>query len=781
MHGEGRGATQFEPERGATQSEPERERGATQSEPEREQGARPSQFTIHNSQFTIHHSRISPLHRVFLLLTLLLAFALRLHRLGAESLWYDETVSVHLARLPVAAMLAHTAGDIHPPGYYLLLHGWQWLTQPSLAHGLEFLFAWPSLWFGMVTVALIYALGRRLLSSPAALLAVLFAALDPFQLWYSQEVRMYTLGAALGLLCLWATIQAFSKPQRRPWLIVYALAAAAGLYTLYYFAFLLIALNVVALYLWGRGARGEGRGARGEAPNFTIHNSQFTIHNLRGEGRGARGEGRGARGEGRGARGEGRGAILAWLLTQLAVLLLFLPWLPIFHRQATDPPVPPWRTPWPDLASLVASKFEALAAFLVGQSPPLDATWPWALLVIGLSIAFAIRQWRRAGLALLLYMAVPLALILGLTLLVTPIYHVRYLSFVAAPFALVSASAVVDLWGWRRGAGAALAGLLLLAMSASLAAFWTNPRYAADDHRGAVAALAARWRPGDVILANAGWVYPVLLTYWPDESAASAPPPIQQVARLGDALTAGDAPIIVRTGSVDGAPDLGWGNPASDFFAMSSAATTAALTDLAATHPRLWHYRLYDTVSDPDGILRAWLGANTDLRGEWQIPGRDYGLVQLFASRSTTSTVVPAAWRADGAIFGDALRLAAVAAPKDHPAGQHFYVNLQWEPLPALADLPADLSMSLRLYDGAGSLVAQQDEPPATPTRSWSAGLPQVQALALPVPGATPPGVYSLELVVYRQDNGEPLAVPENERSVFGQRYRLGSVEIRGG
>jgi hypothetical protein len=678
-------------------------------------------------------------------------------------------------------MLAHTAGDIHPPGYYLLLHGWQWLTQPSLAHGLEFLFAWPSLWFGMVTVALIYALGRRLLSSPAALLAVLFAALDPFQLWYSQEVRMYTLGAALGLLCLWATIQAFSKPQRRPWLIVYALAAAAGLYTLYYFAFLLIALNVVALYLWGRGARGEGRGARGEAPNFTIHNSQFTIHNLRGEGRGARGEGRGARGEGRGARGEGRGAILAWLLTQLAVLLLFLPWLPIFHRQATDPPVPPWRTPWPDLASLVASKFEALAAFLVGQSPPLDATWPWALLVIGLSIAFAIRQWRRAGLALLLYMAVPLALILGLTLLVTPIYHVRYLSFVAAPFALVSASAVVDLWGWRRGAGAALAGLLLLAMSASLAAFWTNPRYAADDHRGAVAALAARWRPGDVILANAGWVYPVLLTYWPDESAASAPPPIQQVARLGDALTAGDAPIIVRTGSVDGAPDLGWGNPASDFFAMSSAATTAALTDLAATHPRLWHYRLYDTVSDPDGILRAWLGANTDLRGEWQIPGRDYGLVQLFASRSTTSTVVPAAWRADGAIFGDALRLAAVAAPKDHPAGQHFYVNLQWEPLPALADLPADLSMSLRLYDGAGSLVAQQDEPPATPTRSWSAGLPQVQALALPVPGATPPGVYSLELVVYRQDNGEPLAVPENERSVFGQRYRLGSVEIRGG
>jgi hypothetical protein len=88
--------------------------------------------------------------------------------------------------------------------------------------------------------------------------------------------------------------------------------------------------------------------------------------------------------------------------------------------------------------------------------------------------------------------------------------------------------------------------------------------------------------------------------------------------------------------------------------------------------------------------------------------------------------------------------------------------------------------MSLRLYDSAGSLVAQQDEPPATPTRTWAADHAQMQTLALPVLGATPPGAYSLELVVYRQDTGEPLAVPESERSVFGQRYRLGTVEIRG-
>ena len=145
--------------------------------------------------------------RSSLLLGILTAFGLRLFHLGIESLWYDETVSVVLARKTVPALLAHTAGDIHPPGYYLLLHFWQQLTTPTLNHGLEFLFTWPSLFFGMLTVALLYPLGTRLFSRPTALLGLWLAALHPYQIWYSQEVRMYTVGAALGLLCLWAVVK----------------------------------------------------------------------------------------------------------------------------------------------------------------------------------------------------------------------------------------------------------------------------------------------------------------------------------------------------------------------------------------------------------------------------------------------------------------------------------------------------------------------------------------------------------------------------------------------
>ena len=157
-------------------------------------------------------------HRPLLLAAILVAFAVRLYRLGAESLWYDETVSVYLSRLPLPAMLAHTAGDIHPPGYYALLHAWQAVTAPSLAHGLEFLYAFPSLVFGLLALPLLYALGRRLFGPRTGLAALWLAAFAPFLVWYSQEVRMYTLGAFLGLLCLWALLKfcAPSPPRQTP-------------------------------------------------------------------------------------------------------------------------------------------------------------------------------------------------------------------------------------------------------------------------------------------------------------------------------------------------------------------------------------------------------------------------------------------------------------------------------------------------------------------------------------------------------------------------------------
>ncbi|MCB0052155.1 MAG: hypothetical protein KDE24_21715, partial [Caldilinea sp.] len=206
---------------------------------------------------------------------------------------------------------------------------------------------------------------------------------------------------------------------------VYALAAAAGLYTLYYFAFWLIALNLAALLLLWAPATGRGR------------------------------------------------RFAAWLAAQVATLVLFAPWLPIVARQVTDPPVPPWRAPWQSAGAFLASAGEALAALLVGQSPPGAIVWPWAIPVLALVTGFGWWAWGNRGQSrrgtsaaiVLILVFVPIGLLFAITLFATPIYHVRYIYLYATIFLLVPAVLLVAIWRrWQWLGGAVL--FLLLAISA---------------------------------------------------------------------------------------------------------------------------------------------------------------------------------------------------------------------------------------------------------------------------------------------------------------------------
>lgn len=678
--------------------------------------------------------------RSLLLAGILLGFALRLFHLGAESLWYDETVSVHLARQPVSAMLAHTAGDIHPPGYYLLLHAWQQIASPTLAHGLEFLYAWPSVVAGMLILVLTYALGRRLFDARTGLVALWLAALNPFQLWYSQEVRMYTVGAALALLTLWATLRVLDRQRPRVWLAVYAVSAAAGLYTLYYFAFWLVAVNAAMLVLLWRG--GGRRGAR----------------------------------------------LGGWLAAQAGVLLLFAPWLPTALRQVLEPPVPAWRTPWTTAADFMASLAETLGSLLAGQSPPAQINWPWALFVAVVIVAFIAWTWRnpdrprRVRAALLLTVTLlPIAQLYIVTWLVTPIYHVRYVFLYAPTFLLMPAALIAAALPNRRAlAGGALALWLGVSVAASTN-FWTNPLYRADDHRRAVAALAADWRPGDAILANAGWIYPVLTTYWPEQVVGVNGAVSFKLVDLRpiDGYTKNNAlspdqfkhPQITRSGSIDGPATLGWGNPASDFFAVSTDATTTALATIAGAARRIWHYRLYDTVSDPTGVIRQWLNEHATLLQETPIPGRDFGMVQLFATKRPPENAATA----PSICFDDMLCLHDYAQIDDSVnAGTFFYLTQTWR---AVQSLP-DLAVSLRLYDAAGRLAAQADAPFLPATSTWEVGAPQRQAWALPIGVSTKPGAYTLAMVVYRQADGDALSLPADAPGADGQQLSLGTVTV---
>src|SRR3990172_6398801 len=130
-------------------------------------------------------SAISAVKKFLPLTVILLAVFLRFYRLEAQSFWNDEGNSARIAERSVDLILAGAAGDIHPPGYYLILSAW-WA---ALGHS-EFALRGFSAFAGIILVALIYRLGKQYFDTPAATAAAFFAAVHPALIYYSQEARM---------------------------------------------------------------------------------------------------------------------------------------------------------------------------------------------------------------------------------------------------------------------------------------------------------------------------------------------------------------------------------------------------------------------------------------------------------------------------------------------------------------------------------------------------------------------------------------------------------------
>ena len=176
-----------------------------------------------------------------------LGLALRLYQLNANSLWEDEIFTAIQTRLPVGELWRWTAGDIHPPGYYLLVGGLAGLAgwggwQPSALT--DWLWRWPSVLAGTLAIALTYRLGADWLGGRVGLTGALLLAVSPVAVQYSQEARMHELFLLGAALSTWALARALAHPQRWRWWLAYALATAANLYIVY-LAFLVLAAQAV--------------------------------------------------------------------------------------------------------------------------------------------------------------------------------------------------------------------------------------------------------------------------------------------------------------------------------------------------------------------------------------------------------------------------------------------------------------------------------------------------------------------------------------------------------
>ena len=180
---------------------------------------------------------------------LILALFIRLLGVISRPLWYDEAFAILFSEKGLSAMLYGTlaptgagSADIHPLGYYTLLWLWMKVFGESLvATRLLSIIA------GLITVYLVYLIAFEALSDgKTPRLSMLFAALAPFQIHYSQEIRMYSF-LAMWLLIATYAYQRGSNTGNLRWWLLFTVSAALAQYTHNLAAFYLVSLALLSI------------------------------------------------------------------------------------------------------------------------------------------------------------------------------------------------------------------------------------------------------------------------------------------------------------------------------------------------------------------------------------------------------------------------------------------------------------------------------------------------------------------------------------------------------
>ncbi len=450
---------------------------------------------------------------------ILAGLILRLFQIDYQPLWWDEGYSVWFATHSLAEMAALTAQDIHPPLYYALLHGWIQLfgTSPVALRLFSVVASLPAIALAYLVIrSRRGSTGPRGLDHPSsvgvALLAAAVVTINPFHIFYSQEIRMYGLVGTLAMAYLWLLVP-FLEPTAQ---VRHTVLRAAGLlgvttallYTQYFAALLPAAVTLFAILRWLHARRAPSS----RQPRWRL-----------------------------------------FITTQVGAVLLFVPWLvyaaPRLNAyvaykvtQDADVPIDPF-----------TYVLRHLSAFLVGHVEQPDLAWVLAavsLAALVVLLVLVVRQrmgGRWTGFALWVLGSVFFTgYLLNLRFPFAPVHGERLLLFVApvlwlwlSELLMPAGSAALTNRRIRLGTGIVLA----LCMTVALGAYYLTPRYAGEDYRPIMQEMAERGQPDDLVFSVYPWQVGYVRAYLPNGPQASLSPTQTWNATaaqfLTDALAAG--------------------------------------------------------------------------------------------------------------------------------------------------------------------------------------------------------------------------------------------------
>jgi hypothetical protein len=173
----------------------------------------------------------------------------RVWRLDASCLWFDEVFSVHAAGHGWGALVDFVAVDlIHPPLFYLLLKSWIALVGSESVWWLRLF----SVLTAMVAVVPVGLLCRELRLRPrVGQVALVLMAVSGFLIQHARDVRMYSLLLLFAAGSLWLLAR-FSRvdASRRDAVALFAVNLLL-VYT-HYYGWLLVGHELIFLLLWRR-------------------------------------------------------------------------------------------------------------------------------------------------------------------------------------------------------------------------------------------------------------------------------------------------------------------------------------------------------------------------------------------------------------------------------------------------------------------------------------------------------------------------------------------------
>ncbi len=178
------------------------------------------------------------------------ALALRLWKLGDQSFWADEALTVGMYKSPPQGIsyFRKFLWDVHGPLYSMILHFW------SMVSSSEYWLRLPSALAGALAVPFLYRWLRRVIDERTALIGGLLLAISPFSLYYSQELRFYSVLLLFSILSLIA----FDRFERRPEKVnALILGVTLGLTCLFHLSGLFLLAGLAAYLVFTEGVKGK--------------------------------------------------------------------------------------------------------------------------------------------------------------------------------------------------------------------------------------------------------------------------------------------------------------------------------------------------------------------------------------------------------------------------------------------------------------------------------------------------------------------------------------------